>query len=106
MKVSRRGSSIISRQGSESLIYKLLHREMKPAMPPKGEDPITPQELALVKLWIDQGGQGAPTSVREKIKIIAGAPPASVHPVHAVALSRRCEDADRRCRSRQPDPSV
>jgi WD40 repeat protein len=86
VKGGRRGSSIVPGKGSESLIYKLLHREMKPFMPPKGEDPITPQELAVVKLWIDQGAK-APTTVREKVKIVVGVPPASVHPVHAVALT-------------------
>jgi WD40 repeat protein len=86
VKGGRRGTSIVPGKGSESLIYKLLHREIKPFMPPKGEDPITPQELALVKLWIDQGAK-APTTVREKVKIVVGVPPASVHPVHAVALT-------------------
>jgi WD40 repeat protein len=86
VKGGRRGTSIVPGKGSESLVYKLLHHEMKPFMPPKGEDQITPQELALVKLWIDQGAK-APTGVREKIKIVVGVPPASVHPVHAVAMT-------------------
>ena len=42
-------------------------------MPPKSEEPLTPQELALIKLWIDQGAK-PPTSVREKPKIIVVGP--------------------------------
>ena len=36
----------------------------KPFMPPKGEEPLTPEELALIKLWIDQGAK-PPTGTRE-----------------------------------------
>lgn len=86
IKGGRRGTSVTPGKGSESLIYKLVHREMKPFMPPKGEEPVTPQELALFKLWIDQGAK-APTGVREKVKVIVGLPPANVVPVHAVAVT-------------------
>lgn len=86
VKGGQRGPSIIPGKGGESLLYKLMHREMKPYMPPKGEDPITAEELAIVKLWIDQGAK-APTGVREKIKIVVTAPPASVQPVRAVAVA-------------------
>src|SRR5947208_15092708 len=55
IKGGRRGTAITPGKGAESLVYKLVHREMKPFMPPKGEEPVTPQELALLKLWIAQG---------------------------------------------------
>src|SRR5262245_56435154 len=61
VKGGQRGAPVIPGKGNESLLYKVLKREMKPFMPPKGEDPITPEELALVKLWIDQGAK-APTT--------------------------------------------
>ena len=86
IKGGRRGPSLIPGKGAESLVYKLMHREMKPFMPPKGEDPITPEELAVFKLWIDQGAK-APTGAREKVKIIVGIPPASVVPVRAIAVT-------------------
>ena len=86
VKGGRRGTAIVPGKGNDSLVYKLLHHEMKPFMPPKGEDEVTPNELALVKLWIDQGAK-APTGVREKVKIVVGVPPASVHPVHSVAVT-------------------
>lgn len=85
VKGGQRGASIVPGKGNDSLLYKLMHREMKPFMPPRGEDPITPEELALVKLWIDQGAK-APTGVREKVKIAIGTPPVSVTPVRAIAV--------------------
>jgi WD40 repeat protein len=59
---------------------------MKPYMPPKKEEPLTPEELALLKLWIDQGAK-APTTVRERPKVVLSVPPAAVVPVLGVAVS-------------------
>jgi WD40 repeat protein len=47
---------------------------------------LTPEELALIKLWIDEGAK-APTSVRAKPKVVVSAPPTSVHPVRGIAIS-------------------
>ena len=55
-------------------------------MPPIKEEPLTPQELALIKLWIDQGAK-PPTSKIDKPKIVVGVPPAIVKPVRAIAVS-------------------
>ncbi len=54
-------------------------------MPPKSEEPLTPQELALIKLWIDQGAK-APTMARARPKVVSSLPPALVKPVRAVAV--------------------
>ena len=61
-------------------------RQTKPIMPPKTEDPLTPQEVSLIKLWIEEGAK-APTTMRVKEKIIVNLPPALVKPVRAVAVS-------------------
>lgn len=87
LKGGKRGASITAGKADESLLYKLSTRAgMKPIMPPKSEEPLSPEELALIKLWIDQGAK-PPTSVREKPKVIVTAPPASVQPVRGVAIS-------------------
>jgi len=57
----------------------------KPLMPPKGEEPLVPEELALIKLWIDQGAK-APDSKRQRPSVILGALPELVHPVRAIAI--------------------
>src|SRR5260370_1036131 len=54
--------------------------------PPKDEEPLTPQELALIKLWIDQGAK-PPTGPTERPKIVLNAPPANATRVRAVAVS-------------------
>jgi WD40 repeat protein len=86
VKGGKRGTSITPGKSDTSLLYKLVTRQQKPFMPPKGEDPITPEEIAVVKLWIDQGAK-APSGVREKPKVVVSVPPANVHPVRAVAVS-------------------
>src|SRR5204862_28965 len=58
----------------------------RPMMPPKSETPLTPEELALIKLWIDQGAK-APTGMRVKPIVVVAPPPATVQPVKAVVVS-------------------
>jgi hypothetical protein len=87
VKGGKRGTAIVPGKGHESLMIKLMSRtDTKPFMPPRGEDPITPEEMALVKLWIDQGAK-APTGVKERPKVVVGVPPANVTPVRALAVS-------------------
>jgi WD40 repeat protein len=86
VKGGKRGQPIVPGKAEESLLYKLSSKQQKPMMPPKSEEPLTPEELALIKLWIDQGAK-APTGMREKPKIVISAPPATVQPVRGVAVS-------------------
>jgi WD40 repeat protein len=86
LKGGKRGHPITAGKSAESLLVKLAGRTQKPFMPPKSEEPLTPEELALIRLWIDQGAKG-PTGVREKPKIVVGVLPARVHPVRALAIS-------------------
>jgi len=85
MKGGKRGTPIMPGKSGESLLIKLAGRTEKRFMPPKGEEPLTPQELALMKLWIDQGAK-APKTRRERPKVTVIGPPASVHPVLGVAI--------------------
>jgi WD40 repeat protein len=86
MKGGRNGPPIVAGKSAESLLVKLAGRTDKPAMPPKDDEPLTPQELALIKLWIDQGAK-PPVSEKEKPKIVLSGLPATVKPVRAVALT-------------------
>jgi len=86
VKGGKRGPALVPGKSDSSLLVKLAGRTHKPYMPPRDEEPLTPEELALVKLWIDQGAR-APTGVRLRPKIVVGLPPANVHPVRAVAVS-------------------
>ncbi|MBM4070040.1 MAG: NB-ARC domain protein [Planctomycetes bacterium] len=86
VKGGKRGTPIVPGKSDTSLLYKSAGRSAKPFMPPKGEEPLSPEELAIIKLWIDQGAK-APTTVRVRPKIIVGLPPANVHPVRALTVS-------------------
>jgi WD40 repeat protein len=86
LKGGKRGPSILPGKSGESLLTKLCGKTQKPFMPPKREEPLTPEELAVVKLWIDQGAK-APTTIKERPKVVLSAPPAGVNPVLGVAVS-------------------
>src|SRR5262249_19554289 len=86
MKGGRRGKPIIAGKAEESLLYLAASKQEKPYMPPKTEEPLTPEELAGIKLWIDQGAK-PPTGARAARAVVVNAPPPTVHPVHAVAVS-------------------
>ncbi len=86
MKGGKHGKVIVPGKSAESVIIKMASRADKPYMPPKTEDPLSPAEFALIKLWIDQGAT-PPAGVKERPKIIVGLPPATVQPVRAIALS-------------------
>ncbi len=87
IKGGKRGAAIQAGNANESLLYKLAGRKMTPVMPPVKEDqPLTPKELALVKLWIDQGAK-PPTSKVEKKTFTVSFPPPGVKPVRAVSVA-------------------
>src|SRR3981081_4004299 len=47
VKGGKRGTAIVPGTSDISLLYKVVGRTTKPFMPPKGEEPATPEELAL-----------------------------------------------------------
>ena len=57
------GPVVIPGKSGESRLVKMAQKVMKPYMPPRSEEPLSPNELALLKLWIDQGAK-APTGLR------------------------------------------
>jgi WD40 repeat protein len=57
-------------------------------MPPKNEDdPLSPTEVALIKLWIDQGAKPPAIDTKTIRTVVVDLPPALVKPVRAVAFS-------------------
>jgi WD40 repeat protein len=85
MRGGKRGAPIVPGKSADSLLIKLVGRTEKKFMPPKGEETLTPEELALLKLWIDQGAK-APATKRERPKVIVTGPPAHVHAVLGIAI--------------------
>ena len=84
------GPAVVAGNGKESLIIQLASRARESFMPPDDNDvgakQLTPKELGLIKLWIDQGAEGEVTG--------AGGPvawqplPAGVNPIYAVDISQ------------------
>jgi WD40 repeat protein len=86
VKGGKRGAAVVPGKAESSILYRMSGHTQKPVMPPEDEEPLTPEELALVKMWIDQGAK-APSGERVRQAIIVSTPPASVHPVRALAVS-------------------
>jgi len=86
MHGGKSGPAVVPNKSGESLLVKLAGRTVKPLMPPRGEEPLTPQELALIKLWIDQGAK-PPSGARKRPETILTALPPGIHPVRGIAVS-------------------
>ena len=86
MKGGAHGPAVVASKSAASRLTLQAGKVQKPFMPPDDETPLSPQELALIKLWIDQGAK-PPGGPSERPKIVLSVPPANVHPVRAVAIS-------------------
>jgi WD40 repeat protein len=89
MRGGRNGKPVVPGKSAESLLVKSAGRTEKPYMPPlkSDQEPLTPEELALLKLWIDQGAKPPTSGVRERPKVVLTLLPATVQPVRAIAIS-------------------
>ena len=85
------GAAVVPKDGANSALLKVAAHLEDPVMPPadndRGAKNLTPEELGLLKLWIDQGATGEVTG--------SGGPvvwqplPPGVNPIYAVAISPR-----------------
>ncbi len=79
----------MAKNGAGSMLVQSASRQAEPYMPPKdnrvGAAPMTPDELGLIKLWIDQGATG---EVTHRAAEIHWQPlPPGVNPIFAVAMT-------------------
>lgn len=84
------GAAVVAGSGAASLLLKLAAHQDDPAMPPPDNDvaakPLTPQQLGLIKLWIDQGAKGS--GLGNILSPTAWRPlPPGNHPIYAVAVA-------------------
>jgi WD40 repeat protein len=86
MKGGRSGPAVIAGKVADSSLVPLVGRNTRPIMPPRNEAPLTPQELALIKLWIEQGAKG-PSGAGQPARTALTALSPAVHAVRAVAVS-------------------
>ncbi|HWE40468.1 MAG TPA: c-type cytochrome domain-containing protein, partial [Isosphaeraceae bacterium] len=91
LKGGKRGPALMPGKADESLLFKMAAHRVAPAMPPekkKDLPPLTPEELGLLKQWIDGGARDdsdvspAPAKPPE-----LGSLPPGVHPINALDLT-------------------
>lgn len=83
------GPAVTPGKSDESLILMLASRQRESYMPPDGNSagakPLTPEELGLIKLWIDQGASGEVSGVNAPL---SWQPlPPGVNPIYAAAVT-------------------
>src|SRR5690242_6428273 len=88
LKGGSEGPAAVANKSAESLLLKLAAKQKEPHMPPPDNDvkakALTPEELGLIKLWIDQGAKG---EVKGAAAQIAWQPlPSGINPIYAVAI--------------------
>jgi WD40 repeat protein len=81
-----RGTSLVPGKSAESLLIQLAAKTKKPFMPPKKEAPLTPEELAILKLWVDQGAKPG-SALPESTRVALTPPPSIVHPILGLVIS-------------------
>lgn len=89
LKGGSEGPGVVPGKAAESLVFQLAAHQRESFMPPAGNTVgaknLTPEELGLLKLWIEQGAKGEVTGTAEAIRW-QPLPP-GYNPIYAVAVS-------------------
>lgn len=89
LKGGERGPAVIAGKPAESLLLKFAAHQAEPVMPPEDNDVkaknLSPAELGLIKLWIEQGAEGKGRSATDRV--VWQPLPAGVNPINAVAIT-------------------
>ena len=89
LKGGKRGTAVVAKDIQKSLIYQVAARTAEPAMPPLpnkvSASAFTPQELGLLKKWIEEGATAGAASGQHAVPWQSV--PANMHAIYSVALS-------------------
>src|SRR5205809_8055806 len=55
LKGGKRGAAMVAKNAERSRLIAVLTGKAQPAMPPEGNEPPKPEEIALIKAWIEAG---------------------------------------------------
>ncbi|MDZ4857960.1 MAG: c-type cytochrome domain-containing protein, partial [Candidatus Hydrogenedentes bacterium] len=59
LKGGGEGAVIVPGKADESRLIQMVEGKVEPVMPPKGKaDPLTPEAIAILKQWINEGAKG------------------------------------------------
>ena len=89
LKGGESGPAVIAKNSAKSLLLLSASHQEEPIMPPADNDvgaaPLTPEELGLVKLWIDQGAiaDAAVSSGPVQWQSL----PVNINPIYSVAMT-------------------
>ena len=93
LKGGKRGPALVAGKADDSLLFRMAAHRVEPVMPPKDkkeQKPLTPEELGLLKLWIDAGAKDdSDDEPRRPKPIELGSLPPGVQPIVAVDLTAR-----------------
>jgi len=90
LKGGKHGPALKPGVSDESLLFKMAAHRVEPVMPPvekKDLKPLTPEELGLLKLWIDAGAKDDSSDVPPPPSLTLGDLPDNVRPIVAVDLT-------------------
>ena len=73
LRGGEKGPAIVPGKAEASRLYRRVAGLEKPAMPLAPLPPLTPQEVAVLKSWIDQGAQWGPAD-NTKLDVVAAPP--------------------------------
>ena len=84
------GPAVVAGNSAESLLLMLGSHQDEPVMPPPDNDvaadPLTSEQLGLIKLWIDQGATGSAGAGVLSPQSWRPLPP-GLNPIYAVAVT-------------------
>lgn len=89
LKGGDEGPVVVPGNGAESRLLKLASHQAEPIMPPADNKvsakPLTPEQLGLIKLWIDQGARGEAAAIA---RVVPRQPlAAGLQPILALAIT-------------------
>jgi WD40 repeat protein len=86
----KHGAALVPGKAEESLMFLRAAHRSEPVMPPKDKpeaEPMTSEELGLLKLWIDSGARDEGSPSREARPATLGTLPPGVHPINSVDVT-------------------
>jgi WD40 repeat protein len=90
LKGGESGPAVVPKSPDASLLLKVSAHRQEPVMPPKGNKAaaadLTPEQLGLVKLWIEQGAAGSTTGTPAPTVQLQPVP-AGLHAIYAAAVT-------------------
>jgi WD40 repeat protein len=87
LKGGKHGPAIIAGNPESSLLIKLSGKTEKPTMPPEEDEPLTPEELALLKAWVKQGAKGSTGTIAKTNTVKLSKVAERVQPVLALSIA-------------------